>query len=207
MSLAVRDQADALQPPRPSRQTSKLLAQLFGSVDRDRRLTLLDLGRALPETVDFLSQFRCKVHVVDLYSELESGRISCSRTGVTVQRQFQQLFGFPRGTCLDICFLWDLPHYLDEKLLRALGSALWPWLHAESRAHAFGVHSAATTLRNHEYGIVDLQTLSIRTRRTAQLAYSPHPQSFMHEWLTCFATRQGVLLPDGKVELLMHSTI
>jgi hypothetical protein len=29
----------------------------------------------------------------------------------------------------------------------------------------------------------------------------------MQEWLTCFATSSGVLLPDGKVETLMRSTV
>jgi hypothetical protein len=91
--------------------------------------------------------------------------------------------------------------------LRAFSSALYPWLHPGTRAHAFGVHSAATQLLNREYGIIDRQTISVRHRPDEQLKNSPHPQSFMNEWLTCFATTNGVLLPDGKVETLMRSTL
>jgi hypothetical protein len=29
----------------------------------------------------------------------------------------------------------------------------------------------------------------------------------MQEWLTCFTTTSGVLLPDGKVETLMRATV
>jgi hypothetical protein len=207
MNLAVRDQARGPEPPQSSRQSSKLLPVLFDNLDYHRRLTVLDLGRAMPETVEFFSQFRCRIHVVDVYSELQSGGLDRSASGKTLQRQFQELFGFEPGTGLDICLLWDLPHYFDEKQLRAFSSALWPWLHARTKAHIFGVHSAATMLLNREYGIVNEQTLSVRQRAAAQLKNSPHPPSFMNEWLTCLTTSRGVLLPDGKVETLMHSTI
>ena len=211
MNLAVRDQESAPEPvagpPQIKRQASKLLPQLFERLDKQRKLTVLDVGRALPETVDFFSGFNCRIHVLDLYAELQSGRIERGSTSRTLQRQFQDLFAFPPGTELDICLLWDLPHYLDEKLLRSFSRALWPWLVPGSRAHVFGVHSAATQLLNREYGIFDRQTLSIRHRVSEQMKNSPHPQSFMSEWLTCFATASGVLLPDGKIETLMRSTV
>ena len=207
----MQDQLDRPEPPaesiRPSRQASKLLPFLFDNLDTSHRLTILDLGPAMPETIDFFAQFRCKIHVLDLYSELQSGRIDPATNNKTLQRQFQDLFGFEPGTRLDLCLLWDLPHYLDERQLRAFSSALWPWLDAKSRGHGFGVHSAATILLNREYGIVDGQTLSVRQRAMPQLKNSPHPQSFMNEWLTCFAADSGVLLPDGKVETLLHSTV
>jgi len=209
VSLAERDQGSAPEPEplRQSRQASRLLPLIFDRLDTNHRLTVLDLGRALPETLDFFSRFRCRIYVVDVYSELQSDRLGCGTSGKTLQRQFQELFAFRAGTCVDICLLWDLLHYFDEKLLRAFSRALWPWLHAESRAHGFGVHSAATQLLNREYGILDDRTLSIRRRGTAQLKNNPHPQSFMKEWLTCFASNSGVLLPDGKVEMLMYSTV
>jgi hypothetical protein len=211
LSLAVRDQLDRPEPamalPAPQQQVSKLLPVLMQGLDTGRPLTILDLGRALPETVNFFSRLRCKVYLPDLYGELQSGRVDRNSTNKTLQRQFQELFAFAPGTCLDLCLLWDLPHYLDEKLLRAFSSALWPWLSASSVAHGFGVHSAATILLNREYGIIDQQTLSVRYRAAEQLKNSPHPQSFMSEWLTCFTAGSGVLLADGKVETLFCSTV
>ena len=211
MSFAAREQPVRSQnptdPSRPNHQPSKLLPLLFENLDTSRRLTVLELGRALPETVHFFAKYHCRLHVIDLYSELQSGRIDRHSNDKSFQQQFQELFGFEAGTRLDICLLWDLPHYFSEKQLRAFSSALWPWLHPKTKAHGFGVHSAATTLLNREYGIVDKQTLSVRQRTEAQLDNSPHPQSFMSEWLTCFAASGGVLLPDGKVESLLHATV
>ena len=211
MSLAVREQGKgpgtAAEERRDGRQASKVLPLLVDALDPGRRITVLELGRAQPETIHFFSTYRCKIHVVDLYSELLAGRFDRSSSGMTLQRQFQQLFGFERGTVLDICLLWDLPHYLEEKLLRAFSSALWPWLQPASIAHVFGVHSAATLLLNREYGILDSKTVSVRNRHAEQIKNSPHPQSFMQEWLTCFAATSGVLLPDGKVETLLRATV
>lgn len=194
------------EPRRDTRQSSKLLPQLFGSLDLHKRLTVLDVGRALPETVAFFSRFRCKLHLLDLYSALQSGRIDRDSPPRILQRQFQDLFGFQPGTSLDLCFLWDFPHYLNERQLRAFSGALWPSLHPETMAHGFGVHSAATILLNREYGILDTETISVRPREAEQMRHSPHPQSFMSEWLTSFSVSNGVLLPDGKIEMLLSTT-
>ena len=190
-----------------SRQTSKLLGDLMAPIDPDQPLTVLEVGRILPETVQFFSRYRCRIHVLDLFTELADGALDEAVVGTTLQRRFQDLFAFSAGTVIDVCLLWDFPHYLDEYQLRAFSRALWPWLNPGSRAHGFGVHSAATTLLNRDYGIIDQQTISSRPRGILSVPRSPHPQSFMNEWLTCFATSRGVLLPDGKVEVLMHARV
>jgi len=208
MNLAVQGPPGGPGATRLSCQPSKLLPQLLADFGHGKaRVNILDLGRALPETVHFFSRFRCKIHVIDVYSELQAGRLDARASGKPLERRFQDLFAFEPGTSIDACLLWDIPHYFNERQLRAFSRALWPWLHAGSKAHGFGVHSAATILLNREYGIMDDQTLSIRHRNSAQLQHSPHPQSFMKEWLTCFASNSGILLPDGKVETLMHSTV
>jgi len=211
LNLAVRDQASRSAPAsaerRDHRQTSQLLPLIFEQLDTRRKITVLEVGRAMPETVAFFSQYRCRLHVLDLYGELESGQLDRAGTGKTLQRQFQELFAFEPGTQLDLCLLWDLPHYLEEKQLRAFSAALWPWLQPHSRAHIFGVHSAATQLLNREYGIVNIDSLSVRPRETEQLKHSPHPQSFLSEWLTCFSTSRGVLLGDGKIESIMSARL
>lgn len=211
MNLAVREPTKAPELAtdslRQSRQPSKVLPLLLQHLDTTRRLTILDLGRAIPDTIHFFAQYKCRIHVIDLYSELQAGLIDRDSNKITIQRHFQNLFKFESGTRLDLCLLWDLPHYLNEKQLRAFSSALYPWLEPKTRAHMFGVHSAATTLLNREYGIADSNTISIRKRSTEQLKNSPHPQSFLNEWLTCFSSTNGVLLPDGKVENLLQASV
>lgn len=148
---------------------------------------------------------RCRIHVADMFAELRDGKLSNNVSGKPLERLFQELLALPAGTQLDVVLLWDFPHYLDEKQLRAFSRALWPWLHADTRAYVFGVHSAATPVLNREYGIFDAQTISVRPRSGDALPCSPHPQSFLNEWLTCLSVSKGILLPDGKVESLMRT--
>jgi hypothetical protein len=206
---SVAGTAGAARSPIASRQASKVLPQLFAPGPSDGLdngcLTVLEIGRALPETVRFFSSIRCRIHIADLFSELRQGNLAGSITGKPLERRFQDQMAIPAGTRLDICLLWDFPHYLDEKQLRAFSRALWPWLHAGTRAYVFGVHSAATILLNREYGIFDAETISIRPRSEEALPCKPHPQSFLNEWLTCLSVSKGVLLPDGKVECLMRT--
>lgn len=209
MSIAVDSSAEAASAvaarvPIASRQVSKVLPQLFERQDGSC-LTVLELGRALPETIRFFSSIRCKIHVADLFNELRKGKLDRNASGKTLERCFQEQLALRAGTRLDVCLLWDFPHYLDEKQLRAFSRALWPWLHPETRAFVYGVHSAATILLNREYGIFDAQTISIRPRGDAPLPCSPHPQSFLNEWLTCLSVSRGILLADGKVECLMRT--
>jgi hypothetical protein len=196
--------------PVASRLDSKLFASLFqlhdpGS-DPDsklgHRLTVLEIGSALPETVDFFSQFKCRLIFVNLYSEpFVRDQVDLSET--ELRHAFEECFRFPAGTRLDLCLFWDFLSYLDDPALRAFNSALRPWLHAGSRAHGYGAHHLAVRLAHVQYGIHDRATLSVRERRGRQLPTHPHSQVEMQDMLNCFAFERGLLLADGRLEMLL----
>jgi hypothetical protein len=186
-------------------QPSKLFSSLFRSLDMGRRLTILDVGAALPETVEFFSRFKCRIHFIDLFSEPVVKELQQVSNARELHQQFEKLLQLPEGTQLDICLLWDLLCYLDDPALKAFNSVLRPYLHSESRAHGFGVHHLAIRLENKQYGILDENTLSVRLRKSKQLTTHPHSQIEMHEMLTCFDFERGLLLPDGKLELLLKA--
>ena len=188
-----------------ARHQSKLLAGLFRNVDPARRLTVLEVGPALPETVDFFSRYRCRLHFVDLYNEPFLNDPQRSHSEKELRHRFEEQLRFPEGTQLDICLFGDFLSFLDDKALRAFNSALRPWIHDRTRAHGFGVHHMAVRLEHHQYGIIDDDTLSIRSRHTDQMPYHPHSQVEMADMLNCFAFERGLLLPSGKLEMLLKS--
>ena len=207
MSLA----AQKLSVSEPSRRTgpiiarhqSKLLAGLFRPVDLEKRLTVLEVGPALPETVEFFSQYRCRLHFLDLYNEPFLRDRNSDLSEKELRHCFEKVFVFPEGTLLDVCLFGDFLSFLDDKALRAFNSALRPWLHPETRAHGFGVHHLAVKLEHHQYGIVDHETLSIRSRHSDSMPYHPHSQVEMADMLNCFAFARGLLLPSGKLEMML----
>ena len=186
-------------------QPSKLLPSLFRSVDTGRRLTILDVGGALPETVEFFSRFKCRIHFIDLFCEPVVGELQQISNYKELHHQFEKLLKLPDGTRLDICLLWDFLCYLDDPALRAFNNVLRPYLYYGTRAHGFVVHHLAIRLENKQYGVMQEDAMSVRLRQTKQLATHPHSQIEMHEMLSCFDFDRGLLLPDGKLELLLKA--
>ena len=186
-----------------ARHQSKLLAGLFRSLDPEKRLIVLEVGPALHETVEFFSQFRCRLHFVDLYEESFLRNRDSDVSEKELRHQFEKSLTFPEGTLLDICLFGDFLSFLDDRALRAFNSALRPWIHPETRAHGFGVHHMAVKLEHHQYGIIDADTLSIRSRHSGTMPYHPHSQVEMADMLNCFAFARGLLLPSGKLEMML----
>ena len=189
--------------PIKSRQPSKLLPSLFRTVDVDHRLTVLEIGPALAETVDFFSQYKCRLHFVDLMHEPCVREQQAKLSEKELRHAFEEQFRFPADTRIDICLFWDFLSYLDDPALRAFNSALRPWLHERTRVHGFGMHHLAIRLENIHYGIVSQDTLSTRDRRSPQLPSYPHSQIEMHEMMNYFDFERGLLLPEGKLEMLL----
>ena len=198
-----------LKPAGPviSRQPSKLLPALFKMIDVNHRLTVLEIGPALTETVDFFSQFKCRLHFVDLFHEPFVRGQQTRMSEKELRHAFEEQFRFPADTRIDILLLWDFLCYLEDPGLRAFNSALRPWLHPGTKTHGFGVHHLAIRLENIQYGVINQETLSIRKRQSPQLPYHPHSQIEMHEMMNCFDFERGLLLPEGKLEMLLKPRV
>jgi hypothetical protein len=188
-----------------ARQPTKLLAGLFRHVAPDRRLVVLEIGTALPETVDFFADYRCRLHFVDLFGETFLREERDSLDDEALQHAFAERLAFPPGSRIDLCLLWDFLTFLDDRALRAFNEALKPWLHSGTRAHGFGVHHLAIRLENMQFGIIDTETLSVRPRATEPMTYHPHSQIEMADLFNGFAFERGLLLPNGKLEMLLKS--
>ena len=187
-----------------SRQPSKLFASLFGLLEVNRRVTVLEIGAALPETVDFFAQFKCRLHFVDLFDEpFVRGQADLSEA--ELRHGFEEQLRFSPGTRIDFCLFWDFLCYLDDPALRAFNAALRPWLHSGTRAHGFAVHHLAARVDNIRYGVADRETLCLRKRMGEQMQSHPHSQIEMHDMLNGFTFERGLLLPDGKLEMLLKA--
>ena len=189
-----------------SLQTSKLLPALFERFEEDQRVTVLDFGPALPETVEFFSDFRCRLHFVDIFSELPI--VANDENENDLRPRFQEILQVPPHTQFDICLFWDLFNFLDRKGIAALLAILRPHLAKSGLAHAFSVHNPRThPYGSHLYAIRDLHTLALRERADKLPGYAPHSQHRMKELLDCYTLERTVLLADSRLELLLGAKL
>ncbi len=187
-------------------QSSVLLPSLFERIEEGQRLTVLHIGSALPETVEFFSRYRCKLHFIDLFCDLPSLVPGDDATPPLAQK-FLELMHIPRGTRFDLCLFWDLFNFLDRAAIAAMVGTLRPHLQDTTRAHGFAVHSLKTPPSGKVYGIRELDEISVRPRPAPLPGYSPRNQGQLERVLDCFAVSRSVLLPESRLELLLHAKL
>lgn len=188
-----------------SPQPSTLLPLLFERQQDDRPLTVFHTGAALPETVDFFAQYRCKLHFIDLFSELPIEETV--ENGLPLPEQFKRQLQFPDSTRFDICLFWDIFNYLNRDAVFALLLQLKPYLHVYTLAHGLVAHGLDKPQNDHLYGINETNEISVRHRPSPLPAYAPHNQSKLKELLHCFRFERNVLLPDSRLEFILRTRL
>lgn len=188
-------------------QQSLLFPLLVEKINPDRRLSVLEIGPALPETIRFFSQYRCRLHFAAMFSDPVLQMQPDELSEAELVEHFNKSFDFPKGTRFDLCLFWDFLNYLDDKTLRAFNRALQPYIHKGTRAHAFTVRTLDTSFANQQYGIEQAHMFSIRPRTTKQARACPHTQAILVNLLSSFDIDKGMLLPDGRLEVLMSASL
>lgn len=188
-------------------QQTLLFPTLIKRISPDRRLSVLEIGPALPETIEFFSQFKCRMHFAAMYTDPILQMQTEEYTEAELAEHISQSFGFQKNTRFDICLFWDFLNYLDDKALRAFNTAIRPYLHKSTRAHAFTLRTLNTTFSNQQYGIEQAHMFSIRPRHGKQPPATPHTQAILVNLLSVFDIDQGMLLPDGRLEVLMTASL
>lgn len=196
-----------VEQPVSRTQQTLLFPTLIKGIKPDRRLSVLEIGPALPETIEFFSQFKCRLHFAAMYTDPVLQMQSGEYTEAELAEHISQSFGFPKGTCFDLCLFWDFLNYLDDKALRAFNTSIRPFLHKSTRAHAFTVRTLNTSFSNQQYGIDQAHMFSIRPRMGKQARTTPHTQAILVNLLSSFDIDQGMLLPDGRLEVLMTACL
>lgn len=189
--------------PLSRNQQTLLFPTLVKRIDPQRRLSVLEIGPAVPETINYFSQFKCRLHFAAMYTDPVLQMQAGESTEAELADHIQKSFGFPKDTRFDLCLFWDFLNYLDDKALRAFNTAINPYLQKTTRAHAFTVRTLDTSFANQQYGIEQAHMFSIRPRPGTQARPFPHTQAILVNLLSSFDIDQGMLLPDGRLEVLM----
>ena len=182
-------------------QSSQLLPALFEHVDEDRRLTVLHLGPALPETVTFFSRYRSKLFFADPVRELAG--LDASEE-IEPQQQMAEALDLPDDLRFDLCLFWDLFNFLDEARVLALQDVLRPHLHPASMGHGFAAHNARVRPPDKTYAIRAANELVVRSIETPRAGYVARGQGPLKSLLSRFEFGRTVLLPDKRLEFLLN---
>lgn len=189
-------------------QASRLLPVTLEKLNTETRLHVLDFGPALPETINFFSNYFCKLHIVDFYTDLPLptfGKDEDEASGL--RAVFQDILMLPQDVKFDVIYFWDSINFLSRDALTMLMEILHPHLHSNTLAHCFAVHDINTPAAMEYYGIHDRENFSLRTRRNLPSGYQPHRQSELDALLKYLRADSSVLMRDRRVEILLKARL
>lgn len=182
-------------------EQSDLLPLLFAELDSSKGLTVFDVGPAVPETVDFFSQFKCRLFFADLLSDL-----SAEKDPDDGKVDFGELLTYPTETRFDICLFWDFLNFLDVEMLRAFNLAITPYIHDETRAHCYGRFSRRSPVMNQQFGIKKIDEVVVRNSNARLPTCYPHGYADLRDIMGCFSFSRSMLLREGRLEILMYAS-
>jgi hypothetical protein len=173
---------------------------------------VLHIGSARPETVELFSRYRCKLHFVDLFDNLDELAMpdpssAPASDSASLAAMFTDLLDIPGPTRFDLCLFWDLLNFLNRNAIKALLDTLRPHLHGRTMGHGFAVHNLKTAQSGKVYGISDIDQISMRPRSALLPHYSPYTQGQLEKILDCFTVTRSVLLAESRLELLLGAKL
>jgi len=112
------------------------LNALLDTVQDDRTYSILDLGPALEDNVQFWSQFSCRLHIQDFYRSYRELKAAAKPEEECDEEAFSVLLPFSDETVFDIILVWDLFNYFDLRELAVLVQRLNRWCRPGTRLFA-----------------------------------------------------------------------
>ena len=153
---------------------------------------MLDVGVGVPDTLEFLNQFRCKVYFLDLAEVLDDEAETDS---------YEKALSAYSGVLFDVCLFWDLLHRLNADQLAALSTALAPHIFSATKIHSICTLSDADGMWDYRIrGIDQLEKVSGKPR-----SYQPWSHTDFAEQFSCARTIADRQSQDGCLEMLLET--
>ena len=196
--------ANAPRPPAHERFVveTELLAWVFAGMDAPGRINVLDVGPAMPRTIELLNAKRCRMHIADLFDSTIIEQQHHLDQDALTKRFAEALWMVDEP--LQVCLLWDFPNYLTPTALEALNRALSPWVTDCTRAHAFCAVKRSAPLMQHQYDIVSANEVVQTAAPERPPAKYPHPWRRLIRALDVFDVARGALRAGGLVEVILQ---
>jgi hypothetical protein len=182
---------------------SNLLPAIFKRLDLEKRIIVLDMGRAVSSTVSFFNHFKCRLSFVDIYSEKFIVCPDVDSSHEELVAQVTKSLNLDANTKIDICLFWDLFNYLNDAMVRALIEALEPHINHSTSGYVIGTRDSRNQLPFFRYGIVDKSNLIENSGSGTQGTIYPRSQRDLNRLVDYFEIDRGRLLSEGRAEYLI----
>ncbi len=186
---------------------SLALPGLIERLDGDRKCGILDLGPAHGATVEFFSQYSCKLYVADLYRSLQTYHVD---PGIEPQdddeaaaeraRIFDELLPYDGDTRFDLVLAWDLLNYLEPEQIEVLSRRLARFSQHGTKLFAMVAIHQEIPARPCAFKILDTETLEYDALTHRTRAAPRHTEPALRRLMSGFDVESTCVLRNGLQE-------
>jgi hypothetical protein len=168
------------------------LPRAFDGFEGNDCIHVLDVGIGVPDTLEFLTQFRCKVYFLDLAEVLSEDAAAES---------FATAFSAYDEVLFDVCLVWDFLHRLNGAQLIVLSGALAPHIYSDTKMHSICNVGDVDAMWDYRIrGINQLEKVRGEPRSYQAWSYSVLAKHF-----SCANIVADQLAADGCLEMLLQT--
>ena len=120
---------------------SPVFYELSHHLANEKKIRILDLGKAQPGSVSFFNQYDCLYHILDIYPILSECKQAKKEPDQEFKKRISRLFGdllaFDEQVQFDLVLFWDGLNYLDRKVLTLFMEYLLKHSHRHTFYHCY----------------------------------------------------------------------
>lgn len=177
---------------------SPLFFNIFEDFSVSRKFSVVDAGSHIPSTLDFLSNYRCKVYA-STNDNIEGARKSSNiDTWFLDFDSLAKSYDF-RKTGLDVVLLWDAINYMTGDQLKSFIASIRSNVSGRTLLHAYIYNTQFIPDNSPRYYVSEEEILVEQTGQNTIESASLY-QATLEKYLFPFYTVKSVMLSSGIQE-------
>lgn len=185
---------------------SPLLFDLLNKISTEKKHSLLDISQASSESIDFFSDYSCKLYLTNSITEIHKLSTESINTPHKWHRALVKSMGFYKKerAGLDIILLWGFTNYLPSDQLKQLIEYLLPHCSERAYLHTYIFNSEKMTDSPANYRIKNNKVGVYPQVIGNEILCPMYHLSDLQQHLSPFTLEHSVMLSSGIQEYLFQ---
>ena len=185
---------------------SPLLFDMFKKISKDNKQVILDISQISADSLEYFSNYWCKLHLTNTINEFCSLQESSVNTSHKWHRALVKTMGFYKNdkTDIDIILLWGLLNYLNADQLKGLISYLLPQCSKKAQLHVYVFNSELMLEKPANYSIVKNQVFIHQQQLSKEINCPMYNLNDLQKHLFPFKLDHSVMLSSGIQEYVFR---
>jgi len=185
---------------------SPLLFSILDKIDIQKRYEILETGFASRDSINYFSQYWCKLYITDSAATLSAMNTDEFDTPYKLNRALvkSMMLYKDKKASLDCLLFWDLPNYLQPDIFSALIAYLLPHTNPQTHLHCYLYTSRLMPELPGKYHILQNNQIKIEIDSPRTRTCPAYYQEALQKLTYPFKVKRSILHSNGLQEYLLR---